>query len=385
MKQISDPLYDGYTTIESDELAILDSSPVQRLRNVAQLGLSSKVYPGATHSRFVHSLGVLRLASQFADSLSLTEYERKVVRIAGLLHDVGHGPYSHAIEGAYPSLPDHESYSIQTVHQLDDDGILPVDADDIIDQILGNASIPIIAGDIDADRIDYLNRDAKFTGNSLGTVEHHTLIENAEVYNNSIVFHRNAIEALEGMLLSRKNMIGSVYQHPTARIAEKMLQEALQHYEHSNPKTVLHYDDYQLHTKLLQAHNNITRNLYEKITSRNLYKTSIEIRDSDISKQQKTELKNLPLTKLKQYICTKLETKPEEVLIDTQFNAQPNLNITIKTPNKVEPIQNFSSIDSMLDAPNDSMIFAVYTPNKYKDNVHTQTKQWLNTETAYTF
>lgn len=378
MKQISDPLYDGYTVIEEDEMPVLDSEPVQRLRRVKQLGLSSQVYPGATHTRFMHSLGVMRLASKFAETMDLSDYDRKVVRLAGLLHDVGHGPYSHAIEGAYPDLPDHEHYSLQIVDQLAEAGKLPVDPEDIKAQITGTTDIPIIAGDIDADRIDYLNRDAKFTGNRLGTVEHHTIIENASyVDDGRIVFHRNAIEALEGMLLARKNMIGSVYQHPTARIAERMLQESLAHYEKHAPEEILRFDDSQLHTHLLTANNDVARMMYKRIMDRQLYKNAFEIRDSDLTETQRESIDSLDDKALHNVLCETLGLDSHEVLIDIQSDSTSKLQISILDNGEVSPIGRYSSIESMLDAPNDVMRLAVYTPAEYRNDVERPTREFL--------
>jgi len=380
MKQISDPLYDGYTVIEDDELPILDSEPVQRLRRVNQLGLSSQVYPGATHSRFIHSLGVLRLASKFAETMDLDEYTRKVVRIAGLLHDVGHGPYSHAIEGAFEDYPDHEYYSEQIVERLDSQGLLPVDADDVKKQIRGDSSIPIIAGDIDADRIDYLNRDAKFTGNRLGTVEHHTLIENASHIDGEIVFHRNALEALEGMLLARKNMIGSVYQHPTARIAERMLQQAINFHSVEDAEEVLRYDDSQLHTELLNSDDPLANKMYNNIINRELYKNSFELRDSDLTVEQRDELTTLQTSKLHQYLVESIDASPHKILIDMQSESTGKLNIKIINNGEISPIQRYSSIESMLDAPNDVMRLAIYTPKQYRNDVEKPTREFLNSQ-----
>lgn len=378
MKQISDPLYDGYTVIEDDELPIVDSEPVQRLRRVKQLGLSSQVYPGATHTRFMHSLGVLRLASKFAETMDLDEYTRKVVRIAGLLHDVGHGPYSHAIESAFEDFPDHEHYSEKIVEDLDEEGLLPVDVDDVKAQIRGNADIPIIAGDIDADRIDYLNRDAKFTGNRLGTVEHHTLVENASHIDGEIVFHRNALEALEGMLLARKNMIGSVYQHPTARIAERMLQESLENYDGHDPETILRFDDSQLHSALLTAENPLAKEMYEKIINRQLYKNGFELRDSDLTAQQREEITDFDTQSLHTAIVEQLGVENHEVLIDVQAESTSKLNIKIINDGEISPINRYSSIESMLDAPNDVMRLAVYTPAEYRNEVELPTREYLN-------
>lgn len=378
MKQISDPLYDGYTVIEDDEIPVLDSAPVQRLRRVKQLGLSSQVYPGATHSRFIHSLGVMRLASKFAETMGLSDYDRKVVRLAGLLHDVGHGPYSHAIEGAYPDKPDHEHFSLQIVDQLESQGILPVDAADIKAQITGTAEIPIIAGDIDADRIDYLNRDAKFTGNRLGTVEHHTIIENASyVEDRTIVFHRNAIEALEGMLLARKNMIGSVYQHPTARIAERMLQEALANYTDHQPDEILRFDDAQLHTALLTASDETAKLLYQHILDRNLYKNAFELRDSDLTEVQRDDISDFSPQKLHQFLCDELDVDRHKILIDMQSESTSKLTINIINNDEVSPIGRYSSIESMLDAPNDVMRLAVYTPEQLKMSIEQPTREFL--------
>ena len=160
---IKDPIH-GYIKLNDDEKKLLDSPQVQRLRRIRQLGLSSQVYPGATHTRFQHSLGVMSLAGRFADSLNLDEDKKQEIRTAGLLHDTGHGPFSHASENVAEKRDiDHEDISCNVVDQLS--GKINSDTDRVKKIIKGELEIgQTVAGDIDADRIDYLMRDAHNSG-----------------------------------------------------------------------------------------------------------------------------------------------------------------------------------------------------------------------------
>jgi len=180
MKIIKDPVH-GYVEVDDPLLPLLDSPVMQRLRAVRQLGFSYLVYPGANHTRFEHSLGTMHLAGLMARQLRLPADEALLVKTAGLLHDIGHGPFSHAIE------PFMEEYTGRGHHQIrevlvgtgtwdliSEAGIDPGAVCALIegDHPLGG----IIHGDLDVDRMDYLLRDAHYTGVPYGTVDAHRLI-----------------------------------------------------------------------------------------------------------------------------------------------------------------------------------------------------------------
>lgn len=223
MTTIKDPIH-GYIELTKQEQSILDSVALQRLRNIKQLGNTSIVYPSATHTRFSHTLGVLATAEKYAQSLDLKEDYREELRLAALFHDTGHGPYSHLAEEA--TGLDHEEYSCRTVENVH--FTPPFNKDRIKKIIKGELEIgQVIHGDVDADRLDYLQRDAHFTGVDHGQIDSETIIQNAEIDSRRLVYNEKAQPALENLLVAREHMTQSVYHHHTARIADKMIEQAM--------------------------------------------------------------------------------------------------------------------------------------------------------------
>jgi HD superfamily phosphohydrolase len=242
-RTIRDPLW-GNIRLESDAATILDSAEFQRLRGVKQLGLAHVVYPGAVHSRFLHALGVYHLVSRAIGVLQgngalqvLSDEERAtlpVVRLAALLHDVGHYPFSHAMEELGPnSIPGHheevaaqflEAGAIRVV--LDSHG--PSSADRINRLIRGESTHPLqglVAGSLDLDKIDYLRRDSLFCGVPYGAVDVDRLIDALTLARESddapceIAVTEKGLSALETLLFSKYQMFRNVYWHHAVRAA----------------------------------------------------------------------------------------------------------------------------------------------------------------------
>jgi HD superfamily phosphohydrolase len=322
----------------------------------------------------------MHLGGQFAEALGLPETERKAIRMAGLLHDIGHGPFSHATENADPSIDSHEEVSCQIVRDLGSNGVLPVSEDKIIGYINGKTSPSLIAGDIDADRMDYLKRDSHFTGIPHGQIDTQTIIKSTDIREDgSIIFHRRAIEALEQMLVSRKNMIGSVYTHPTAHIAENMLETAVANFQKSTEETFWTLDDYQLHTKLLNS-TGISKNLYQKIINRKLYKTAFEVRRRHLDIP--IEEFNINDTKLKQTICTELEIPEHKVFVDvTVPNIEKQFNIQIETKDGIYPFENLSGSEPLLTGQSgNTLLLSIQTPKNLVEDVQSVAKPILTKE-----
>lgn len=373
MKKIRDGLYDEYIFIEDDELPVLDSKYVQRLRKITQLGLSSLVYPTATHSRFSHSLGVLNLSSKMAESLDLDPVERKSVRLAGLLHDVGHGPFSHASE--YVLEKPHEQKSCEIVEELEDTGVLPVSAHKINQYIKGERHPSIIAGDIDTDRMDYLKRDSHFTGIPHGKIDTDTIIKSVTTNSESIVFKRRAVEAIEQLLVSRKNMMGSVYCHPTVQIAENMLQKAILHLDITE-NDLWNMDDYQLHTTLLNS-TGVSKEIYDRIDSRNLYKTAYELRYRHLSNGQ--DPPKIDQQKLKEDILQQTEIESHELIVQVNSPTYTLLDITIETKDGEYSFDEVSNTTELLNGPSgNNLIISVYTKEERTTEVRNIVQDIIN-------
>lgn len=372
MKHIRDPLH-GYLEITEEEIEIIDSPEIQRLRRIKQNGLTNLVYPGATHSRFQHSLGVMHLAGKFAESLNLDQERRKELRIAGLLHDSGHGPFSHASEVvAEEKGLSHEELSCRKVRELEDR--IPVDAERVQRIIKGELEIgQVVAGEIDADRMDYLERDAYFTGVDHGNIDAETIIRVAEIDSRRLVFDHKAVQALEGLLTARFHMMKSVYIHHAAEIAERMLQRSLENYleQGNNVEEMMEMDDYEAHNRLLNAGGPAER-LYSKVKDRRLYKRALVWDIDDLSQQEMEKLeKEVETGQLEQEIAEEAGLEREKVIADKPWTPEiQDLNIRVKKNGKVRKMKHYSSIPEALTEAEWRLIsMSVYAPENERKNV----------------
>ena len=271
MNRIRDTVRDKYIEVGDDMMELLETPEFQSLRYVSQLGVVSLVYPSANHTRFEHSLGVFDTVKRFIDSLDITDENlQRQLKIAGLLHDVGHGGYSHNIEGV-DGAPNHEESTKKIIQDFNERGLIrDMDVIPVIEFVAGEREPNIIAGEIDADRIDYLTRDAYYTGINHG-IDADTIIQNAHILDEQIIYDVTAVEAIENLLVARKNMYRSVYYHPKILCAEQMLITAINN-SSINPQSLHQYNDRTLHTRLLNDDNSVTVELYKRLVNRNLYK-----------------------------------------------------------------------------------------------------------------
>lgn len=231
-----DPLY-GYINIKYDIITkIIDTAAFQRLRRIKQLSGVQMVYHGAEHSRFSHSLGVYAVSTMFlrVNDLKdkLTEREQLLFMITALLHDIGHGPYSHAFEEVFQV--DHELIGANIITKNKElrevlDSIDDKFAQDISGIILKVGHYPLIeqliSSQLDVDRLDYLGRDAYYTGATYGKIDLDRLIRVMEVVDNKVTFRKTGIHAIENYLISRYHMYWQVYYHPTSRAYEIILEK----------------------------------------------------------------------------------------------------------------------------------------------------------------
>lgn len=233
-KIINDPVY-GFINMPCDLIFDLVSHPwFQRLRNIRQLGLSSYVYPGAVHSRFQHSLGAMYLTTQAIHTLrtkniEITPAEEEAVLAAILLHDIGHGPFSHALEHSLVEDMPHERMSLMIMEELNHqfDGRLT----DAIDVFRGTYPKKffhdLVTGQMDMDRMDYLRRDSFFTGVIEGSVGSDRIIRMLNVADDRLVVDEKGIYSVEKFLIARRMMYWQVYNHRTVVSAEKLLTNLL--------------------------------------------------------------------------------------------------------------------------------------------------------------
>lgn len=229
-KIINDPVY-GFITIPSELIfTIIDHPFFQRLRRIKQLGLTDFVYPGALHTRFHHAIGAMHLMSITLDNLrikgtEISDDEYEAALIAILLHDVGHGPFSHALEYSLLCGIPHEELSLLIIELLNQElsGKL-----DLVLRIFKNEYErkffnQLVSSQLDIDRLDYLQRDCFFTGVSEGTIGADRIIKMMDVKNDQIVIEEKGIYSIENFLSARRLMYWQVYLHKTTVSAEKML------------------------------------------------------------------------------------------------------------------------------------------------------------------
>jgi uncharacterized protein len=288
MSPIRDPIH-GYIEIAPYIEKLLDTKVVQRLRNVKQLGWTNLVYPGANHTRFEHSLGTYYLASRLAPELS--EQERKEIEISALLHDIGHGPYSHdseeIIEQYTRRMHDDVSFLLEgeeIAPILEENGIKP---SAISGHIQGKTRVgQIISGSLDVDRMDYLIRYSYYTGVAYGIVDYEHLLRNIKFHDNNIVLTHRGLKSAEALLMSRFLMYPSVYDHHVGRIAGSMfvhgLDMALAEGD-MNAFELQLMDDYELNERMRHM-NKYSADMIGRLNSRNLFKRALYVGFDSVDK-----------------------------------------------------------------------------------------------------
>jgi HD superfamily phosphohydrolase len=229
-KIISDPVF-GFIQIPTGLLLDIVKHPLfQRLNRIKQLGLSSNVYPGAQHTRFQHSLGAFHLMSEAIISLTrkgnfIFDSEAEAVQAAILLHDIGHGPFSHVLEHTLVQGVEHEDISLMLMQKINDDfkGQLNLAIEIFKDHYPKRFLHQLISSQLDMDRLDYLRRDSFFTGVTEGNIGSARIIRMLNVKDDHLVVEKKGIYSIENYLMNRRLMYWQVYLHKTSVAAEKVL------------------------------------------------------------------------------------------------------------------------------------------------------------------
>ena len=229
-KIVNDPVY-GFITIQYELLFDIIEHPwFQRLRRIRQLGLTDYVYPGAQHTRFHHALGAMHLMGLAIESLrskghEITDEENFAAQAAILLHDIGHGPFSHALENSIVNGLNHEELSLLFMRKLNTqfEGKLAMAIAIFTDTYHKKFLHQLLSSQLDVDRLDYLNRDSFYTGVAEGTVGSDRIIKMLEVVNGKLVIEEKGIYSIEKFLLARRLMYWQVYLHKTVLSAENLL------------------------------------------------------------------------------------------------------------------------------------------------------------------
>lgn len=234
-KIINDPVY-GFIKIRYEIIFHLIEHPAfQRLRRIRQLGMTHFVYPGANHSRFQHALGAMHLMGDAIASIrskghAITEKEAEAANIAILLHDIGHGPFSHSLERTLVRGVNHETLSLMIMERLNREfnGKLSLAIDIFRNRHRKKFLHQLVSGQLDVDRLDYLRRDSFFTGVTEGSIGSDRLIKMLQVHNDQLVIEEKGIYSIEKFLLARRLMYWQVYLHKAVLSADQLLIMMLQ-------------------------------------------------------------------------------------------------------------------------------------------------------------
>lgn len=282
MTTIRDPVH---SYVELDDLAIelADTQEMQRLRWIKQLGLANLVYPGANHTRFEHSLGAYHLSGILAHRIGLDEGDGTDIQVAALLHDVGHGPFSHATEKVLSTFlrEGHEKVGGrlrrgELAEVLADHGVDPHRVQRLI---LGETPLgEVVSGEVDVDRMDYLIRDAHYTGVAYGVIDHQRLMETMAMRDGHLVLEEGGVHAAESLLVSRLLMYPTVYFHHVSRIAQKMLGMGVRIMveEGADPRKVRDMDDLELTAAMTEA-GGYPGEIIGRIRARRLFKRAVYV------------------------------------------------------------------------------------------------------------
>tara|TARA_B100000959_G_scaffold284873_1_gene357735 strand:- start:1210 stop:2607 length:1398 start_codon:yes stop_codon:yes gene_type:complete len=338
MKFINDPIH-GRFKLEGVTEDLLATPEINKLSHIKQLGLAHLVFPGAHHTRFEHSIGASHIASHIASSLDLNEHDKVTVEVAAMLHDVGHGPYSHTLEhilnerggldhmsitegiilGEYDiEIEDEKPFSedrkpipeILERHDIDPKFVASLirgpgasgterslmswkeGEEDFSGTDLTMAHL--IHGPVDCDQLDYLLRDSHFTGVRHGVVDHHRLIGCMDTIGGDIAIEEGGISALEGMLVARGLMYSAVYFHRVTRVTEVMLSRAVERSMDSlpNPEDLQRRVDSEIWA-LLRNSGDFAADIIRRLKYRKLMKVCLSRRMEQLSTDQIDRLVNL--------------------------------------------------------------------------------------------
>ncbi len=230
VKIINDPVYGFIRFPEPELLQVIDHPWFQRLRTIKQMGLAHLVYPGAEHTRFAHSLGACHLMGKALDELkakgiTTDKDDHLAARMAALLHDIGHGPFSHSLEHSLVGGVSHETLSRLIMERMDAElGGLLQKAIQVFDHSYPNRYLhQLVSSQLDVDRMDYLNRDSFYTGVSEGVIGYDRILQMLTVRNNELMVEEKGVYSVEKFIIARRLMYWQVYLHKTVLGAEMLV------------------------------------------------------------------------------------------------------------------------------------------------------------------
>jgi len=367
MRRVRDSIHD-YIDLDDLESSLVDTEPYQRLRWIKQLGSANLVYPGANHTRLEHSIGVSHLVKQMASQSDVPKDEIPLVSVAGLLHDLGHSPYSHLAD-ELPFGKDHVEVTQDIINSSQISDILSdqgLDINEVCNLIKGDHKYgSLISGDIDGDRLDYLMRDSHYTGVKTG-VDTGRLVTKMSIADNELVIGESGLPVVETFLTSRSIMFPTVYFHPFSRGAELMLARAT---SAAIDNDVFTYDSFVSFTdhKFLSELNlagGLPQKLVNDFEKRNITKRVVSITKDRTEEMgiSKSDVEDLELS-----IAQKLDIDSSQIFMDLPpLKVVPAMKVKIlKEDGTLDYASNMSTITkSLYEAQFDHWRCRIYAPSK---------------------
>ena len=367
MRRVRDSIHD-YIDLDELESSLVDTEPFQRLRWVKQLGSANLVYPGANHTRLEHSIGVSHLVKQMASQSDVPNDEISLVSVAGLLHDLGHSPYSHLAD-VLPFGKDHVEVTQDIINSSQISNIFRehgVDTNEVCNLIKGDHKYgSLISGDVDGDRLDYLTRDSHYTGVKTG-VDTGRLVTKMSITDGELVIGESGLPVVETFLTSRSIMFPTVYFHPFSRGAELMLARAT---TAAIDNEIFTYDSFVSFTdhKFLSELNSaggLSQKLVNDFEKRHITKRVVSITKD---KTEEMGITNVDVADIELSIAQKLNIDSSEVFVDLPpSKVVPDMKVKIlKEDGTLDYASNLSTITKNLyEAQFDHWRCRIYAPPK---------------------
>ncbi len=369
LKLIRDSVH-GNLYLDEFEIKLVDTPQIQRLRRIKQLGFTYLVYPGATHTRFEHSIGTMHLASELADNLGLSNENKKMLRVSALLHDAGHSPFSHVSEGVLDTS--HEILTSKLIRESQIYDILSetFDPREIIKIINGEGALgQIISGELDVDRMDYLLRDSYYTGVAYGVIDVERLIHSMKLEENLVV-DKKGIPAAESALVARYFMYPSVYQHHTTRIINSMFRRCMRRLFKKkivHPEKIYHYDDTDI-IAAARSQDGYIRDIIQRLDNRDLFKNVFSMGLAEAEKPENVfKIRDKKIKKVELELSEDLEIPQDYLIIDVpEYPAFDEMRALVSVDDKVVKLSEISSIlGALKDARFNHADLCVYVPEEY--------------------
>lgn len=370
-KFIRDSVY-GDISLNPFEVEIMDMPQFQRLRRIRQLGLINLIYPGATHTRFEHCVGTMNLGSKLAEELGLENDEIDLIRVSALLHDIGHGPFSHVSEGVL-SFP-HEELSKYVITKTSMKDLLEekFDVNKIVDIINGKGHLgPVVSGELDVDRMDYLLRDSHNTGVAYGIIDYERIISNLRL-EDGLILDIKGVQAAEGALVSRYFMYPSVYQHHTTRIVNTMFRRALKKIIDEgtiDERDMYKYDDTDVIAIFRKSDNEFAKDIMSRLDNRIIPKRVKSIRLDNFKYPEKMyKIKSEELRKAEEEIAEDYGLDKDYVFINiAEYPRFDEMKTQVSVEDKLYPLTEISNIIAALSKARFNIPdISVYVPEEEK-------------------